>query len=167
MKMNAVTAYLGLGSNIGRKKKNLLQAVKLLNAVPGVTVKKISRFYRTKPMYYEEQPDFCNAVVKIKTTVEPEDLYVSVKKIEKRMGRRSRIKWGPRIIDIDILLYGNRVIRTSFLTIPHSRMHERPFVLEPLLEIAPQTMHPLKKKRCSTIFNQLKKDASYLSYMYS
>jgi len=141
------TAYLGLGSNLGNKKKNLFNAVQCLKQIPQVSVKKVSRFYCTKPMYMVNQPDFLNAVVKIKTAVEPEDLLVAVKTIEKTLGRRSRIRYGPRIVDIDVLLYGRKCMKTAWLTIPHKRMHERPFVLKPLRDIAPNAIHPVLKKR--------------------
>ncbi len=130
------TVYLGLGSNLGDKRKNIRNAVKLLRE--HVKVIKVSSLYKTKPVGYTDQPDFLNAVLEIKTSVAPSGLLRIVKAIEKKMGRRRTFRNGPRVIDIDILLYEGRRVKTSRLTIPHPRLNEREFVLAPLREIGPR-----------------------------
>ncbi|MBD3272090.1 MAG: 2-amino-4-hydroxy-6-hydroxymethyldihydropteridine diphosphokinase, partial [Elusimicrobia bacterium] len=149
------TVYLGLGSNLGSKKHNIKKALTSVARLPATTVKKVSGLYHTKPMYYEDQPNFVNAVARVRTGLAPEELFVGIKKIEKDLGRKVRDRWGPRIIDIDILLYDKKVIRTTGLTIPHRRMHERPFVLQPLLEIAPRASHPVKHRLFKKILEEL------------
>ena len=104
------------------------------------------------------QPYFLNGVVKVETSIDPEDLLVAIKTIERKLGRRSRTRYGPRIIDIDLILYGKKHIQTSWLHIPHKRMHERLFVLKPLLEIAPHSIHPVFKKRVKTLMDNLRMD---------
>lgn len=153
-----VIAYLGIGSNLGDKKKNLNRAIRHLKQLPRLYLHRISRFYRTRPMYVVHQPYFLNAAVKVETSIDPEDLLVAIKTIEKKIGRRSRTRYGPRIIDIDLLLYGKKCMHTSWLQIPHKRMHERPFVLKPLNEIAPRAIHPVFKKRFKTLLGRLRGD---------
>ncbi|MBI4835331.1 MAG: 2-amino-4-hydroxy-6-hydroxymethyldihydropteridine diphosphokinase [Planctomycetes bacterium] len=138
------TAYLGLGSNLGRKKYNISKAIRLMEEA-GIQILRRSRFYKTKPVGFINQPDFINAAVKIRTVFSPEQLLKLLKGIEKRMGRVRVHRWGPRIIDIDVLLYGKRIVKMRGLTIPHPRMHERAFVLQPLAQIAPGLRHPLFK----------------------
>lgn len=134
---NPVTVYLGLGSNLGRKRKNIRIALTELEKYD-IKVVKVSSLRTTKPVGYEDQPDFVNAVAEIKTIVSPRKLLRIVKKIEKDMGRKRTRRWGPRLIDIDILLYGDRTMNTACLTLPHPRLADRSFVLEPLREIAPK-----------------------------
>lgn len=153
-----VIAYLGLGSNLGDKKKNLNRAIRHLKQLPRLYLHRISRFYRTRPMYVVHQPYFLNAAVKVETSIDPEDLLVAIKTIEKKIERRSRTRYGPRIIDIDLLLYGKKCMHTSWLQIPHKRMHERPFVLKPLNEIAPNSIHPVFKKSIKTLMNNCRID---------
>ena len=148
-------AYVGLGSNIGNKRKNLNNAVRQLRRIPGITIHTVSPFYRTKPMYLVDQQDFLNAVIKIQTILKPGQLLREIKTIEKKMGRRSSLRYGPRIIDMDILLYGRKIFKTSQLTIPHKRMHERPFVIKPLLDIAPGISHPILRKQFSALLRNL------------
>lgn len=130
-----VTIYLGLGSNLGNKRKNIKKAIKLLKEK--VTVKKISSFYRTKPVGYLDQPYFINAVIEIQTDFLPYELLKLVKSIEKELGRKKTFRWGPRLIDIDILLYQGKKLKSKILTIPHPHIFQRDFVLKPLKEIAP------------------------------
>lgn len=135
------TAYLGLGSNLGDREVNLSQALLLLS--PRVIVKKLSSVYQTKPVGYEEQPMFLNMTCQVATSLAPGELLRLVKDIEAKMGRKpgGQIN-SPRIIDIDILFYDARIIKTEELTIPHPRVAERAFVLIPLSEIAPGLVHP-------------------------
>ena len=134
------TAYLGLGSNLGDREVNLSQALLLLS--PKVIVKKLSSVYQTKPVGYEEQPMFLNMTCHVSTSLEPGELLRLVKDIEAKMGRKPGFPNSPRIIDIDILFYNARIIKTEELTIPHPRLAERAFVLIPLSEIAPGLVHP-------------------------
>ncbi len=147
-----VIAYIGLGSNIGDREYQLNRALELLKSAEKVEVTIVSSFYNTAPVGYEQQPDFLNAVVEIRTTLSADDLLELCSKIEKELKRERIIRWGPRTIDLDILLFGNSVINEKDLVIPHPRMHERKFVMEPLNEIAPFVMHPVFNKSISELF---------------
>lgn len=151
-----VTAYIGLGSNLGEKRKNLLRAIQLLNQISGIKVTKKSSFYLTTPVGYIAQPDFLNAVVEIETNLTPNQLLTQLLQLEKILGRIRQKKWGPRIIDLDILLYNDKVIRQKHLIIPHPQMHRRLFVLEPLVEIAPQLRHPVLHHTMTELLQQCK-----------
>ena len=148
-----ITAYLGLGSNVGTRMANLERALELLGATAGITVVRRSSIYETEPWGVTEQPPFLNAAVEIRTSLEPGDLLAAVKAIEEAMGRATTVRYGPRNIDVDILLYGNLVVNweTPDLQIPHSRMLERAFVLIPLAEIAGQIQHPTVSKRIADL----------------
>ena len=138
-----VTVYLSLGSNLGNRQGNLDQALKLLSQ--RMQVGKVSSIYDTEPVGNANQPRYLNLVCEVKTRVAPEGLLTMVKGLEQMMGRRSKTG-EPRIIDIDILLYADKVMQTKDLEIPHPRMGERQFVLVPLAEIAPDVVHPVTKK---------------------
>jgi 2-amino-4-hydroxy-6-hydroxymethyldihydropteridine diphosphokinase len=138
-----VTVYLGLGSNLGNRQENLDQALKLLSQ--RMQVGKVSSIYDTEPVGNTSQPRFLNLVCEVRTRLTPEGLLTMVKGLESKMGRHSRTG-EPRIIDVDILLYGDTVMKTKELEIPHPRMAERQFVLVPLAEIAPEAIHPGTKK---------------------
>jgi len=127
--------YLGLGTNVGNRKRNILNAVLLLKKQKDIFVLKVSRIYETKAWGYTKQKNFYNAVVEIKTDINPHKLLVVCKNIEKKMLRRKNFKWGPRKIDIDILLYKNRRLRNKNLTIPHKYIRQRVFVLQPLIDL--------------------------------
>lgn len=131
------TAYIGLGSNLGDKEANIKKALELLGAAPGVQVKKVASFYRTAPLYKPKQDFFLNTVAEIETSLDPHELLKLCKDIEKGLERVPTERWGPRTIDLDLLLYGNDKISTSDLIVPHPRMNERAFVIAPLAEIAP------------------------------
>lgn len=137
------TVYLGIGSNLGDKQKNMNEAVKLLGNEPKIIIEKVSNFIISKPMGEVKQDNFLNGAIEIKTLLEPLELLKVVNDIENKLGRVREIHWGPRTIDIDILLYGDRVIRNEELIIPHYGMYQRDFVLQPMNEIAPQVIHPL------------------------
>lgn len=129
------TAFIALGSNIGEPEENVRAAAQALSLVPGVTVEKLSPLYKTKPWGYADQPDFVNACLKLSTTLSPEALLGVCLGIEAGMGRVRKIKNGPRIIDLDLLMYENETRSTAELTLPHPGMHLRSFVLLPLLDI--------------------------------
>ena len=140
----SVVAYLGLGSNMGDRLGNLTQARRSLDSTPGVAVERVSSVYETAPWGLTDQPSFLNCVAEITTACSPSQLLDSVKGIERELGRVATVRYGPRPIDIDILLQGNVVIdwQSPDLQIPHMRMVERAFVLVPLAEIAGQLLHP-------------------------
>lgn len=132
------TAYIALGSNIGKKETYLKEAVKKLHEHPEVQVELISSIYETTPVGYENQDDFLNMAVKITTSLRPEELLSLTQKIEQELGRTREVRWGPRTADLDILLYNRENIETEQLVVPHPRMCERLFVLVPMSEICPE-----------------------------
>lgn len=132
------TAYIALGSNIGKKETYLKEAVKKLQEHPEVQVELISSIYETTPVGYENQDDFLNMAVKITTSLRPEELLSLTQKIEQELGRTREVRWGPRTADLDILLYNRENIETEQLVVPHPRMYERLFVLVPMSEICPE-----------------------------
>lgn len=140
--MEPNTAYLSLGANLGDKAANMRQAVRLIAANESCTVVAASSLYVTSPVGVEDQPDFLNAVVAVSTTLTPSELLDLCREIEKKIGRKRTIRWGPRVIDIDILLYEGVDIAENDLTVPHPHMMERAFVLAPLAEIAPELVVP-------------------------
>lgn len=131
------TAYIALGSNIGKKETYLKEAVKKLHEHPEVQVELISSIYETTPVGYENQDDFLNMAVKISTSLRPNELLMLTQKIEQELGRTREVRWGPRTADLDILLYNRENIETEQLVVPHPRMYERLFVLVPMSEICP------------------------------
>ena len=131
--------FLSLGSNVGDREANLRDAQKRLGAVGRETA--VSSFYETEPVEFTQQPWFLNCAVALETPQTPQQLMTSILNIEEAMGRRRVQKKGPRTIDIDILLFGDAVLDSPEVTIPHPAMHERRFVLEPLAEIAPEVRH--------------------------
>ena len=152
-------AFLSLGSNLnsksGDRKANLEAAIAALKALG--TVEKVSSFYETEPVEYLEQPMFLNCAVALRTELSPESLMQELLHIELRMGRDrdSGIPKGPRVIDLDLLLYGDREILSPQLRVPHPAMHLRRFVLEPLNEIAPEAKHPVLEKTVRELLENL------------
>lgn len=136
--------YLALGSNLGDRLANLKQAIASLT--PQMQVKAKSAVYETPPWGYVDQPRFLNQVVRVKTYLEPEPLLKHIKRLEIALGRKETVPNGPRSIDIDILFYDDLVLDTGSLHIPHPRLEERAFVLVPLMDIAPDLVHPVGKK---------------------
>ena len=147
------TVYLGLGSNLGNRQGNLDQALKLLSQ--RMQVGKVSSIYDTEPVGNTSQPRFLNLVCEVRTRLTPEGLLTMVKGLEQMMGRHSRTG-EPRIIDVDILLYGDAVVKTKDLEIPHPKMGERQFVLVPLAEIAPDAVHPVTQKKIKEMNKAIK-----------
>jgi 2-amino-4-hydroxy-6-hydroxymethyldihydropteridine diphosphokinase len=138
----ARTWYLGLGSNVGDREDLLRQALRRLDETPGVTVQAISSVHETDPWGDTDQPPFLNLVAQILCTLEPLQLLAEAKRIERELGRRPRQRWGPREIDIDLLLSGDLVVETPDLTVPHPLLADRQFVLVPLAELAPDLQLP-------------------------
>jgi len=135
-------AFIGLGSNMGDRMAYLEAALREITAQPGIRLVKASSCYESEPVGYLDQDWFINQVVEVETTLGPLELLHVLQGIENRLGRRRLIRWGPRVIDLDLLLFGDLVLRTGELTVPHPRMYERNFVLIPLNEIAPEYRHP-------------------------
>ena len=134
--------FLSLGSNVGRRPDNLRNALRLINREPGIRVVRVSRLYSTSPVGYTAQRKFINGVLELRTRLSPRDLLGRLERIEERMGKSTPFRNGPRRIDIDVVLYGQRQVLESGLIVPHPRMHGRRFVLEPLADIAARAIHP-------------------------
>ncbi|MGB8657783.1 MAG: 2-amino-4-hydroxy-6-hydroxymethyldihydropteridine diphosphokinase [Candidatus Zixiibacteriota bacterium] len=138
--------YLSLGSNLGNRIGHLRDAIKEISESDRVSIKETSSVYETDPVGFQDQARFLNLVVRAETYLSPPALLESLLKVEDQMGRKRDEKWGPRNIDIDILLYDEIVLNSDRLTIPHPRMHERRFVLVPLAQIASEFLHPVLKR---------------------
>ncbi len=136
--------YLSLGSNLGDRADNLRAAIASLSSLGDVMA--VSSFYETEPVELEDQPWFLNCAVALRTLCTPQQLLEGILGIERNMGRERKVKKGPRVIDIDILLYGAQMVHADGLEIPHPAMHDRLFVLVPLAEIAPKVHHPVLRK---------------------
>jgi len=141
--------FLALGTNLGEREANLCTAKASLP--PEVTIQRESSIYITPPWGYTDQPDFLNQVIEVQTSLEPLPLLHTLKEIEAEMGRMATFRYGPRLIDLDILFYGQRVIDREDLQVPHPRLHERAFVLIPLNEIAPDFIHPILDQTVSDL----------------
>jgi 2-amino-4-hydroxy-6-hydroxymethyldihydropteridine diphosphokinase len=137
-----IRAFIGLGSNLGDRVAYLEDARRVLSGSPGITLAGSSSLYETEPVGYTEQGWFLNQVAEVATSLGPWELLRVLQGIEQALGRQRLIRWGPRVIDLDLLLYGNAILTDPDLTVPHPRMYERGFVLAPLAEIAPDYIHP-------------------------
>ena len=155
-------AYIGFGSNIGDRLAHIQNAIHALSETEGITLQKVSSVYQTEPVGYETQAQFLNGVAAIRTDLPPLSLLHTLKDIEALVGRQHRIRWGPREIDLDILIYGDLCLRTEKLVIPHPEMHLRRFVLAPLAEITPDLVHPVLKESVQTLLACLDDDKSVL-----
>ena len=155
--------YIGLGSNMGDRQALLEKAVAEIGALPETRLVAHSQWLETEPVGGPpEQDPYLNGAAKVFTALEPEELLEQLNRIESRLGRIREEKWGPRPVDLDILLFGNRIVCTPDLTIPHPLMHERRFVLEPLAEIAPYVVHPvLGITMLELLANGLEDDADF------
>jgi 2-amino-4-hydroxy-6-hydroxymethyldihydropteridine diphosphokinase len=139
---NGIIGFVGLGSNIGDPLTRCREAIGYIADIEGIDVLRRSSFFRTEPVGIRDQEWFINAVIEIRTIVEPRELLKALKEIEVYMGRKASARWGPRSIDLDILLYGQQVLHQEDIVIPHPELHKRRFVLEPLFELAPYFIHP-------------------------
>ena len=137
-----IVVFIGVGANIGPVRENFARALRSMEECARVVA--VSSLYESDPVGPQDQPRFTNAVVKAETELSPFELLGRLKTIEKEIGRKKTTRWGPRMMDLDIIFYGDLVISTDSLVIPHPRAHERRFVLEPLLEIEPAAWHPVK-----------------------
>lgn len=154
-----INIFLALGSNMGERKVNLRVAATLIDKEIGKIVKS-SHVYETQPWGKKDQDFFLNQVVMANTTLDPRELLEAITKIEREMGRQRTEKWGPRLIDIDILFYGKRVVRDKGLEIPHPEIQERAFVLVPMMEIAPEFEHPILKKPMDELYMECTDDST-------
>ena len=148
-----ITAFIALGSNLGDSAEQIRSALRALDKLPDTRLVRQSSFYRNPPTGYLNQPEFVNAVARIETRLAPRDLLEQLLAIERAHGRVRDFPNGPRTLDLDILLYGDRVVQETGLTIPHPRMGERVFVLVPLAEIAPDAMVPGKGRVADLLRN--------------
>jgi len=141
-RMSEQMAYVGLGSNVGDRLDNLRTAAQMLSR-GGSRVTVASSVYETEPVGYADQDWFLNAVVGAEVALGVHEFHALLKRIEVQMGRKSRHRWGPREIDLDLLLFGDEIVNEARLVMPHARMHERGFVMQPIAEIASETTHPV------------------------
>lgn len=135
-------AFLGLGSNLDSPLDQLTNAIKAINTIPSTSLIQTSSFYKNRPVGPRDQPDFLNAVASIDTGLSPQKLLDHMQGIETQQGRKRHIRWGARTLDLDILLFGDDIINTTRLVIPHPELHKRAFVIHPLYEIAPELEIP-------------------------
>lgn len=152
--------YIGLGSNLGNKLENLKLALEQISSLPKTRFLRQSSVYETLPWGYENQPKFLNLVCVVETSLTPHKLLEELKRIEKELGRRPSFRYGPRPIDLDILIWESKVIKTSELTVPHPKLHLREFVLQPLSELDPNLVHPILKKRVGELLEILHRSKS-------
>jgi len=150
-----VIAYVGLGANLGEPEAQLREALNRLDAADEVEVTRVSTFYRNPPLGPENQPWYVNAVARVRTRLEPDELLRLLQQVETAMGRVRGERWGPRRLDLDLLLYNGEVIFTPDLVVPHPEMHRRAVVLAPLAEIAPGAWHPVLKKSAGDLLAAL------------
>jgi len=149
------TCYISIGSNIGNREQNIRLAIHEISKLS--TISNVSSIYETEPLGYRNQPYFLNLVCLLETKLSPQQLLESNKLIEQKLLRRPTFKYGPRIIDIDILTYGDSVVETTDLKIPHPQLHRRGFVLIPLAEIASDLIHPSMNKSIATLLLEVPK----------
>lgn len=148
--------YLGIGSNRGKREKNIKAAISHLKRDKDIGFKKVSRLYETEAIGGPEQEKFLNAAIELDCRLSPEELLCRLKDIELKLGRvEFPEKWGPRVIDLDILLYGDLVLEAENLKIPHLLMHQRFFALKPLSDIAPHVYHPIRKKTVAELLKEI------------
>lgn len=150
-----VVAYIGLGANLGDPRRQLAEALARLANVEEVEVVRVSSFYRNPPLGPPDQPWYVNAVAQVRTRLEPEQLLRVLHRLEQEAGRERRERWGPRVIDLDLLLYNGVILTGPDVRLPHPEMHRRAFVLAPLAEIAPGAWHPVLEKTAAELLAAL------------
>ena len=147
-------AYIGIGSNLGTPGKNCIEAIEKISNTKDIKIISRSSFYQTEPIGGVRQSWFVNSVIKIETDLSPENLLSVLLSLELAMGRISKEKWGPRLIDLDLLFYGNLVLDNKNLTLPHPEIQNRKFTLIPMSEIAENLIHPTLKKTIKTLLQE-------------
>lgn len=156
--MDTHIVYLSIGSNVGNKKKNLENAIAALDCSGQINVIDVSLFYKTEPQNYADQDWFVNAALKIDTKLDPDALLKILKALEKNLDRDGKpFRFGPRIIDLDIVYYDGLILKTDWLEIPHPRMHERCFVLIPICDIGAQIVHPVLNLRSDELLKNIER----------
>jgi len=153
--MKPVVAYVGLGANLGEPRQQLQEAIARLHTTEEIEVVRASSFYRTPPLGPPGQPWYINAVIQVRTRLTPEELLRVLHRVEEDLGRVRRERWGPRLIDLDLLLYNGVILSGPDLCLPHPEMHKRSFVLMPLAEIASQAWHPALEETASELLAKL------------
>lgn len=148
--------YIGLGSNLGDKLKSITEAINLISKLKSVEIVRTSSMIETEPYGKTDQPDFLNCVIELDTDILPEELLKKCLDIENQLGRIRNEKWGPRTIDIDLLLYEDIMMNSESLVLPHPEMHKREFVLTSLNELCPDLVHPILNRKIKDIFMELK-----------
>lgn len=156
--MRGEAVFIGLGSNLGNRSENIRNAIRALGEEEAITVGKVSSLYETEPEMVVEQPKFINCAAEIKTSLSPSELLTCLKKLEKKLGRAGGKRWGPRVIDFDILLYNGVLIEKPGLQIPHREFEKRVFVLMPLAEIAPGLHSPLSGRTIRELLMELREE---------
>lgn len=150
-----MTVFLSLGSNIGRRADNLRFAIEELSrSLSGI---RLSRIYRTQAYGVTNQPDFINLALQAECSLSPQELLSEIARIELQAGRKRTLRWGPRTLDIDILFYGDHVMHTPDLTLPHPDLQNRDFVLLPMMDLAPEWFHPVLKKTIRELYGELQR----------
>ena len=147
-------AYIGFGSNVGDRESYIYQALNCLSGEECTSMVRVSSIYETEPIGNDEQDWFLNGVVRVETEVLPQKLLAILQEIERNIGRQHRGHWGPREIDLDILIYDRFCVNSPRLTIPHPELHQRRFVLEPFAEIAPDVIHPIFQERIDSLLRR-------------
>ena len=165
--MRREAVYLGVGSNLGDKVSNCLRALERVSSSGQNYIEAVSSFYKTEPIGYREQDWFINCVAEVSTLLSPRALLQILQGIERRMGRKQLFKWGPRVIDLDILLYGAEVVQEADVIIPHPYLHKRGFVLFPLAELAPDLLHPVLKKTIKELLKGIEEEGGVELYAAS
>jgi len=150
-----VMAYVGLGANLGDPARQLHEALARLAATEEIEIIKVSSFYLNPPLGPPDQPWYVNAVAQLRTRLAPEELLRVLHRVEREMGRFRQARWGPRVLDLDLLLYDGEILSGADLKLPHPEMHRRSFVLVPLAEIAPQAWHPVLNKSATELLAEL------------
>ncbi len=162
--MDDQTAYISVGSNLGYKLENCRKAIAVLTNSRNCRLIDQSRIYQTEPVDYRDQDWFVNYVVKIKTLLDPFALLKTLKGIEREAGRKTNtVRFGPRVIDLDIILYDRMVVNTKQLEIPHPRMHKRHFVLKPICDIDPDIIHPVFQRTMQSLLDTLDVDGQRIT----